>query len=620
MGDFFLDFRIKPERNLDKIMPLIKYFEDVNTCAFEFDAFTLLLSRVDSWDLWGPYWSLDGMVFVALSGRIALDETKWEEARNCLGKGGLACKAIYTAYSKEGVKSFEELNGNYVVFIYDKNINKFYIATDRCGMFPCYWNQEKEGPPVLCSHPDVLAVGIERADKWDFTSMTEFLMTGQVSFPYSYYQGIKALDFGCLFTINLKPDGAVFESSKKYFAFDFKIDHGLSEWELAEELALAFRKAVRRRTLSLFGQSAVALSGGLDSRMLLCAAEDPSRLKAFCLYDDKNMEYRVASRVANELGVSFLPMKRPFDYYGDNAEKGVNISGGMGAIHNNHYLGIRQVLQGNGINNLLTGCYCDYLFKGLALDKKTNRYLRISKMAEFQYEFYMPCFWPKTQLADSAKGRLDSLFPEEIRKDRSDAGRVQVEVRRLFPLYHEVDNVSRRVLQGVFPWYPPSVDNDVVSVYLKIPPHYKLNLSIYSKVMQIQCGKKICAIPNSNTWAKIGTFLPNLLFHCYLKALSGIIKDRLLKKFPTDESWPNWGYYLCHSRKIRSLWFRRNNAIKHYFALMLGEDPFKKDIRDFKGGKSELFYRLLTLKLWIEQREPPFAPGMIEEEVRHDGK
>lgn len=35
------------------------------------------------------------------------------------------------------------------------------------------------------------------------------------------------------------------------------------------------------------------------------------------------------------------------------------------------------------IDNIVTRFYCDYLFKGLVLDKKVNKWIRRNKLADF---------------------------------------------------------------------------------------------------------------------------------------------------------------------------------------------------------------------------------------------
>jgi len=602
MSDFLLDFREKTIRGAQSAASMMKYYQDINVGVFEYEKFTLVLSRPDDWSVWGPYESIDQKVFVALSGRIAMEAAEWEEAEHFEGEGGLACKAIYNLYKSGGIKNLESLNGNYAVFIFDEKAQQFYIITDRCGMFPCFKANLNDNSLVFSSQPDILASVVGCYHDLDLTSIAEFLVTGKVSFPYTYYRKIEAIDYGCIHSLDLKKEKAVFESKKKYFNFNFDIDPRVSEWDLAEELASAFKKAVNRRTLPLFGQTGISLSGGLDSRALLCSADNRENIWSFCFFDEENLEYRIAQEIAKEANVKIIPLKRDFDHYGDNAEMGVRISGAMGDFGNNHYLGFRNTLRDIGIDNLIAGFYCDYLFKGLVLNKNRNKFLRTETYSKFEYENYMPLYWFNTVYSKHVNERLDEEFPDTLKKDASDLGRLEIERRRLFPLFIEPDNQETVIPQRVMGWYLPIVDNDIIDVYLRIPPRQKLNTSMYSKMVKIVCGERISRITNINTGASVNASQTSLIFHGYIRILQSRIKKRK-KSIATNESWPNWPYYINHSNKIEFLWMRKNETAQYIFKQILGYDPYGKTIREYKSGYDlKLFLRLLTLKLWFDQR------------------
>ena len=76
----------------------------------------------------------------------------------------------------------------------------------------------------------------------------------------------------------------------------------------------------------------------------------------------------------------------------------------------------------------------------------------------------------------------------------------------------------------------------------------------------------------------------------------------------TEGSWPNWDYYIAQSRKIEALWMRNNEKYRDLFKQILGEDPYEKPINEFNKSESRfsLFLRLLTLKLWFEQRDTAY--------------
>jgi len=81
--------------------------------------------------------------------------------------------------------------------------------------------------------------------------------------------------------------------------------------ELAEQFAAAFKQAAAKRTLPLLGQSAVGLSGGLDSRTVLCACLNRQDVLAFSLYDEETPEFRIARSIAGTLSAPDPMPSRP---------------------------------------------------------------------------------------------------------------------------------------------------------------------------------------------------------------------------------------------------------------------------------------------------------------------
>jgi asparagine synthase (glutamine-hydrolysing) len=341
-----------------------------------------------------------------------LEEQEWAAAAQMEGQGGLACKIILTRYREANLNGLGRLNGNFIVFIHDEAAGLFHVVTDRCGMYLAYLKEGSAEGLVISSHPDVLATATGESQNWDRGSLAEFLMTSRLTFPYTYYQGIRGMEPGCVHTISLQNCRARFESRTRYFDFAFKIEPKATEWDLAEELSASFRNAIRRRTLPMFGRVGVGLSGGLDSRAILSAARSARDVQAFCLFDEENAEFKVARAIAEACGVKMVPLKRDFDYYGNSAELGVKISGGTGCITCNHFLAVRQRLRDLGIGNILTGCYCDYLFKGLALNTVESKFSGSQELADFKLPFYDGYTEVRAPYRDQVMARLEaSLSP-----------------------------------------------------------------------------------------------------------------------------------------------------------------------------------------------------------------
>jgi hypothetical protein len=608
LSDFLLDFGEKKNRSTARAIDAMRYYKDILVRSYEFDKFTLILSRVDDYDVWGPYESVDKTSYVAIAGRVFFESGIWEKAKTCPGAGGLASKAIYMMYVAGGINQLECLNGNYVVLIYDRNLQKLHLITDRCGMYPCFMKVQDRNPIVISSHSDILARCLPTSPEWDISSMAAFLMTGKVQYPYTYYKNIRAMDYGCTHSFDLSNERAVYETSKKYYEFNFLLDHKQSEAELAEELSQAVRMAISRRTLSIFGQTAVSLSGGLDARSLLCAAEDRKDIWTFFFYDEKNVEFEMAEKIAKELNVKYIPLKRDYDYYGNNFEMGVRISGGTGNIFNNHHLGFRDCLASLGVNNIVSGFYFDCLFKSLLLSRSRNRFTRIEHLSGtdakcLQVNPGVDDYWFDTQYANEVKERLYEIFPEQLIHDGSDLAKLTIAHRRLFPIHTDTEHPMVTIPQKVMGWSLPILDNDILDVYLKIPPNLKLNLTLYSKMVKELCPPNILSIPNSSTGARIDASKAGLLFHIYKTALTRRI-SRCRQSIAGHESWPNWWHYIRKSKKIESLWTRKNAIAEDIISAIAGRNLLHGKAEEYVTNRSEpvLFFRLLTLKLWLDQQ------------------
>lgn len=602
MGDFLLDLRPPSERRMAEAADGLRFYEDMRVSLIEMPEFSLLLTSADDPRLWGHFQSADGNFLVALCGRVAFDEKDWTRAQRTPGEGGLACKGIFNLYQDGGPGALRGLNGNFVVFLLDRAAGTAQFVTDRCGTMIAYGNGAINQTRVLGSHPDVLAAVTDETRNWDFISLAQFVMTGCLTFPYTYYENIRGLDTGTVFSFAMTDGVLSFQSKMRCPGVDFLGDAQPTADDLATELAQAFQNAVKRRTLPVLGKTGIALSGGLDSRLILSAARTRQDICAFHLHEEQNLEFQTAKALAAACGVKFQPFQRDSDYYGRTAELGVRISGGTGCIASNHFLGVRGQLTQAGIQNLLTGCYCDYLFKGLALNTAERRFTRREELGVFDFAFYRPCNWLNSPYRDGVQDRLRELFPETGKLKMMAGDWSAVERKRSFPLAYEGDLAQRVIPQRVMPWYPPIVDNDVIDVYRKIPSHLKLNGAVFKHAALMACDQKVRQIPDSNTGAPLDVSLLRYIFHRYASALRNRVHDKLLPGMATRGSWPNWQYYLHHSHVIASLWMRNRETIRDFFLQITGHDPYATPILEYNGDKVELFLRLLTLKLWLEQK------------------
>lgn len=601
MGDFLLDVRGTDERALNNAAEFLKFFPDMHVYRFRYPGFGLVLTSADNPKFWAPYTSRDGSVLVTLTGRIALDQTQWNEAEKVEGSGGLACKRIYKSYVDQGITGLHEISGNFAIVLFDRAARKLLIVTDRWGLVPAFKFEGGLGELAYSSHPDALADAVGQSRNWDTTSFAEFILAGRLSAPFTYYRRIKSLPVASVTALSFGADRQVTEQTCAYFELRSRPEPEEKLEELAEEFAAAFKQAVTRRTLPMLGRSAVALSGGLDSRTVLCASPNRKDLITFSFFDEENREIRTAKAIAREAGVEFIPLRRGFDCYGDSAALGVKISAGMGCIGSNHFLGFRSKLQELGVENLLTGCYCDYVFKGLGLNKKVNRWTTRESVSSFEFAFYCGHFSSNTPLAGRVRQRLEEVFPMEFRRYDTEAAVLEVERRRLFPLCYEEDNAERTIPQRTMAWYVPIAENALADIFLRMSCSMKLNRRLFARMVEIVCDAKISRIPDANSGAPVNASLFREALQSHLLRL-GSFRRRLRPSNATAGSWLNWNFYATHSPVVRSIWSSPNPEAREIFQLVLGKDGFSPDIAAYEGKRIYLFLQLLTLKLWLDQR------------------
>ncbi|HEV2392316.1 MAG TPA: asparagine synthase-related protein [Verrucomicrobiae bacterium] len=598
MGDFFLSLDCSANRGASNAAELLRFRDYTEAFVFDEALFSMVVTCTEGAALWAPYRAADGAT-VAVAGRVAMDEPQWALGESVAGRGGLAGKALYAIYQKDGLAGVEAIGGNRVILIHDVSKQLLHLVNDAAGAFPAFRLDSAERL-IFCSHPDVLAAVAGEQQNLDEISLAEFLLASTVTPPATYYRRIRALPHGTTTSIALTSRPPVEIQARRYFDISWRPQPDQDEDDLADELAQAFRTSVRRRTLPRLGRTAVALSGGLDSRALLACVENKENVFAFCCYNEPNRELATAQAIAKALQIPFLPWQREFEYYGNQAEQGVRISGGMGTFANNHFLGVVPRLRAEGAQNLLTGCYCDYLFKALPLNRSTHWLTGRERLAPFRHQFYFDHFERAVPFGLQLRDRWESRVPLEFQNHNSDESLFQIEARRTFPFCYEGDNQQRLVPQRVSGWYLPVADRAVLDIYRKIPSRLKLNRSVFTRAVGRLCQGSLARVPDANTGALVGApAISETLHHHWSRARRKL--RRRTQSIGTDGSWPDWYSYVAQSGQLRALWQRPNPAANDFFQRVLPAGDMRPDTAAYAGHDIWLLVPILTLKLWFEQ-------------------
>jgi len=210
---------------------------------------------------------------------------------------------------------FEKLEGCYGLVV--ENKNWVLALVDKIRGYPLFYSEQEKG--MSFSNSARLILDSNKNSFLDNASLTELQMAGYVSGENTLYSNVKQIQAGEFIFWD-----KIFAKKSKinYFSFyvpeTLKISHKSQIEELAEITDTIFK-----RTVADMGSKKVwvPLSGGLDSRLVLCKLKEHGcqNLQAFSYGVPNNYEASVAKHVAKVLDVPWLfvpdSMQRSRDFF-----------------------------------------------------------------------------------------------------------------------------------------------------------------------------------------------------------------------------------------------------------------------------------------------------------------
>lgn len=589
--------------NIQSILDDISFVKQAIRWQHKAGPVTINSTRVDD-IVWGPTYDPDRDIYVAVGGRPALDTNILQELAKDGPREGFIARQILKDFIAQGADSLTRLNGAFAILIWDGRKNTLTLATDRLGVFPVYAYRQREPRALhLCTHADVLAKHLPRSPKLNLGTMAMALSTGGGHHPHTYYEEIELLEPASLYTWNLSTGRF---TSKAFWRPTFELTYDLNA--AAEQLAASFKSAIQRRTHSVFGRPSVLLSGGSDSRICLFGLNDPSTATTFTLCDSPNSETATAKALADLAGANSIIFERPLDYYPDSAVSAIRIGGGQWNFWDAHYTGFQDQIFAASGGTLLTGCYADYMFKGLLQNRSPLRVLGVDlpvyRLAKQKQVYYLG----RKRLVERWNGevekRLYARVDQASLEDSSESGRLSVEIKRLSPLSIEPDFLSRICLWRTLPWDHYLSDSDVINAYLRLGLSLKLNGEAYGRAASIICSRA-ASVPNANSGVRVDATPLELVAAHFRRT----IRNRFTNSgentsqvpWASSGSWPNWSYVIEHSPSIKRQWPDIFEHGQSMLAEFLPETVLRRSLAEWSTDVT-LFTRVFSLLLWYKHR------------------
>jgi asparagine synthetase B (glutamine-hydrolysing) len=174
----------------------------------------------------------------------------------------------------------------------DRETGNVELITDALGGVPVFHQHHIDGH-LLATTPDLIAsIGESRFDP---LSGVELITTGRIHFPHSLYQDIHQLLPGA---IHRFPE----QKTQRWWTPPRPIE-GKDPREWAQLVRDALYDTLHTLSHQVHGPGWVTLSAGKDSRAIARAASSSMKVAAVTLSPVRNMESRIAKKVARKTGI-----------------------------------------------------------------------------------------------------------------------------------------------------------------------------------------------------------------------------------------------------------------------------------------------------------------------------
>ena len=153
-------------------------------------------------------------------------------------------------------------DGDFIIFVLNKDTNEIRILNDVLGRLPLYYS--KHGETIIMSREVRFLAKLLDERKYDRLGIAQCLLFGYPLGTRTLLEGIQRLPPASLVRIGANTSETTLESLYT-FNFDSKRYADRTVQENAAQLVTIFRESCRQRA-DLTGSNIVSLSGGLDSR------------------------------------------------------------------------------------------------------------------------------------------------------------------------------------------------------------------------------------------------------------------------------------------------------------------------------------------------------------------
>lgn len=426
------------------------------------------------------------------------------ELRN-LRDGAALAEGLLALHGKHGDRLPAELDGSFVLCIWEPERRRLLLATDHYASRPVFY---RHTPELFAFAPEIKAIAqlAKTPLAIDRGALATFLIHGHLLGDQTYYQDVRPLPPATTLVLE-RGELQLFRS------FDYRL-HGDSpdrgERHYISTLSGLLVGAVEKR-LRHTRQTVIPISGGYDSRgILACARQltaDRLTTVSWGINETEPMsDAWIGRRVANAVGTEHHFMVRESRTYAHDAAEMTERLDALtdDAVLHPHELHIMRRLRAElGSQHLMRGDEC--FGYGEPADSDAEALARIG-IYEFGTFSDLPGLFP-ADVYEQLRGQSDATqrailgdAPAGACSDRKDYWYWR---QRLYHYLNRSTYYKLSVLDVQNPW----LDKDILRFYQTVPVRYRINKSLYRATLA-QLAPELQAIPMAThhsleSWADV---------------------------------------------------------------------------------------------------------------------
>lgn len=434
---------------------------------------------------------------------------------------------IFRRYCQKDIEDFAEgLNGSFAAVIADSHNGSVTLVTDHTASCPLFITIHGD-KLYFASEVKAIAAVKDIPCEPDPASVLSLTVRDFFVLRRTLLESVRQMDYATVCHIE---KGNVRHWSYWRYAIEGERDRGIKT--CLTDFTDLLRQAVKRRTRS--GRGALLLSGGIDSRGILCCVDDPSSISAVT-YTHRNRSNRhkrgdwaVAEQVARRLGLDYFVVHIDGRDFSQALIKSVFASdGAAGFVYESMIW--EDVRQRTKADYLLKGDECMGWGDGPVLSSrilpplaiynlkgqdKLQRLLRDDKLASFieKSESDLTEIM-RTCSASSPYDRVDELYLQQ----------------RLIHCVIPKGRIVRRYgIQVRNPW----LDLDILDFVRRLPLRYRRGKSLFRKSLW-QLNPSLCQLPVATEGESIdfGLYLREAELNENLVSNMVLLDNPLLEEF-----------------------------------------------------------------------------------------